>query len=190
MRRFAGVELDDDRILDETTIFNFRHLLERHGMTKAIFAEVSAHLADKGITLRSGNLVDATIIDEEQGPDMSTTRKGNDRYFGMKTHIGVDVESGMIHSIEATTAKVHDSRVWYELLQGDATSVAADKGYINAEREAEFRECHELCVSGLAHAGFRYGHALKRLDSAPGDGVRTPTFGQARVLIRTPQRAT
>ena len=99
MRRFAGIELGDDRIPDETTILNFRHLLERHGLTEAIFAAVNAHLADKGITLRSGSLVDATIIDapsstknkaRARDPDMSSTKKGNDWYFGMKAHVGVD----------------------------------------------------------------------------------------------------
>lgn len=147
MRHFAGIELGDDRIPDETTILNFRHLLERHGLTEAIFAEVNAHLADKAITLRSGTLVDATIIDAPSStknkagardPEMSSTKKGNDWYFGMKAHIGVDVDSGTVHSLEATTAKVHDSRVWDELLHGDEASVWADKGYVSAEREAEF----------------------------------------------------
>ena len=147
MRRFAGIELGDDRIPDETTILNFRHLLERHGLTEAIFADVNAHLADKGITLRSGTLVDATIIDapsstknqaRARDPEMSSTKKGNDWYFGMKAHVGVDVDSGTVHSLEATTAKVHDSRVWDELLHGEEKSVWADKGYISAEREAAF----------------------------------------------------
>ena len=147
MRRFAGIELGDDRIPDETTILNFRHLLERYGLTEAIFADVNAHLADKGITLRSGTLVDATIIDapsstknqaKARDPEMSSTKKGNDWYFGMKAHVGVDVDSGTVHSLEATTAKVHDSRVWDELLHGEETSVWADKGYISAEREAAF----------------------------------------------------
>ncbi len=147
MRRFAGIELGDDRIPDETTILNFRHLLERYGLTEAIFAEVSAHLADKGITLRSGTLVDATIIDapsstknkaRTRDPEMSSTKKGNDWYFGMKAHIGVDAESGAVHSLGTSTAKVHDSQVWDELLHGDETAVWADKGYVSAEREAGF----------------------------------------------------
>jgi transposase, IS5 family len=133
MRRFAGIELGDDRIPDETTILNFRHLLERHGLTEAIFADVNAHLADKGITLRSGTLVDATIIDAP-----SSTKKGGDWYFGMKAHIGVDMDSGVTHSLEASTAKLHDSRVWDDLLHGQETSVWADKGYVSAEREAAF----------------------------------------------------
>ena len=147
MRRFAGIELGDDRIPDETTILNFRHLLERHGLTDAIFADVNAHLADKGITLRSGTLVDATIIDapsstknnsKARDPEMSSTKKGNDWYFGMKAHIGVDAESGVTNSLETTTAKVHDSQVWDALLHGRETSVWADKGYVSATREAAF----------------------------------------------------
>jgi transposase, IS5 family len=147
MRRFAGIELGDDRIPDETTILNFRHLLERHGLTETMFAEVNAHLADKGITLRSGTLVDATIIDAPSStknkagardPEMSSTKKGNDWYFGMKAHVGVDSRNGLVHSLETTTARVHDSQVWAELLHGEETSVWADKGYVNAERAEEF----------------------------------------------------
>jgi transposase, IS5 family len=148
MRRFAGIELGDDRIPDETTILNFRHLLERHGLTEAIFAEVNAHLADRDIGLRSGTLVDATIIDAPSStknksgardPEMSTTKKGNDWYFGMKAHIGVDADSGVTHSLETSTAKLHDNQVWDELLHGDEDSVWADKGYVSAEREAAFK---------------------------------------------------
>jgi len=147
MRRFAGIELGDDRIPDETTILNFRHLLEQHGLTEAIFAEVNAHLAGKGITLRSGTLVDATIIDApsstkneagKRDPEMTSTKKGNDWYFGMKAHVGVDADSGITHSLETSTAKVHDSQVWDELLHGDEDSVWADKGYVNAARQAAF----------------------------------------------------
>ena len=123
MRRFAGIELGDDRIPDETTILNFWHLLERHALTEAIFADVNAHLADTGIRLRSGTLVDATSSTKNQtkarDPEMSSTKKGNDWYFGMKAPVGVDVDSGTVHSLEATTAKVHDGRVWNELLHDE-----------------------------------------------------------------------
>ncbi|AXI53271.1 IS5/IS1182 family transposase [Sulfitobacter sp. JL08] len=147
MRRFAGIELGDDRIPDETTILNFRHLLEKHQLTEKLFAEVNAYLADKGVTLRSGTLVDATIIDapsstkneaKARDPEMSSTKKGNDWYFGMKAHVGVDADSGIVHSLETTTAKTHDSQVWDELLHGNETSVWADKGYVHSEREAAF----------------------------------------------------
>ena len=161
MRRFAGIELGDDRIPEETTILNFRHLPERHGLTQAIFAEVNAHLADKGISLPSGTLVDATIIDAPSStknkagardPEMSSTRKGNDWYFGSKedqklirginfpthAHIGVDADSGAAHSVETSTAKLHDSQVRDALLHGEETSVWTGKGHVSAAREAAF----------------------------------------------------
>ena len=147
MRYFAGIELGDDRIPDETTILNFRHLLEKHQLTEKLFVEVNHHLADQGITLRSGTLVDATIIDapsstkneaKARHPEMSSTKKGNDWFFGMKAHVGVDADSGVVHSLETTTAKVHDSQLWDELLHGQEDSVWADKGYVSAAREAAF----------------------------------------------------
>ena len=147
MRQFAGIELGDDRVPDETTILNFRHLLEKHALTEQLFAEVNVHLADQGITLRSGTLVDATIIDapsstknkaKARDPEMSSTKKGNDWYFGMKAHVGVDADSGIVHSLDTSTAKVHDSQVWDALLHGRETSVWADKGYVSAAREAAF----------------------------------------------------
>jgi IS5 family transposase len=175
MRRFAGIEPGDDRSPDETTILNFRHLPERHGLTEAIFAEVNAHLADKGITLRSGTLVDMrgrtpcvrvsprNIIDapsstrnkaRARDPEMSSTKKGNDRYFGREedqqtvrgtacptnAQIGADADSGVTHSRETSTARRHDSRVRDELPHGEKTSDRADKGYVGAEREAAFTE--------------------------------------------------
>ena len=165
MRRFAGIELGDDRIPDETTILNFRHLLERHGLTEAIFAEVNAHLADKGITLRSGTLVDATIIDAPSStknkagardPEMSSTKKGNDWYFGRKedqksirgidflthAHVGVDADSGVVHSLETSTARLHDSQVWDALLHGEETSVWAE---LPSERHRSERRWQRLC---------------------------------------------
>lgn len=147
MRQFAGIELGDDRIPDETTILNFRHLLEKHELTEKLFVEVNRHLAGQGITLRSGTLVDATIIAapsstkneaKARDPEMSSTKKGNDWFFGMKAHVGVDADSGIVHSLETTTAKVHDSQVWDDLLHGQEDSVWADKGYVSAAREAAF----------------------------------------------------
>jgi len=142
MRRFAGIELGDDRIPDETTILNFRHLLEWHGLTEAIVADVNAHLADKSITLRSATLVDAPSSTKNKvgarDPEMSSTKKGNDWYFGMKAHIGVDADSGVTHSLETSTAKLHDSQVWDAVLHGEETSVWADKGYVSAERKEAF----------------------------------------------------
>jgi len=147
MRRFAGIELGDDRIPDETTILHFRHLLERHDLAEALFEEVNAYLEEKGIGFRAGTLVDATIIPapsstknkaRARDPDMSSTKKGNTWHFGMKAHVGVDSITGVVHSLEATTARLHDGQVWDELLHGNETSVWADKAYVNSEREAAF----------------------------------------------------
>jgi IS5 family transposase len=122
MRRFAGIELGDERIPDETTILNFRHLLERPGLTEAIFAEVNTHLADRGVGVRSGTLVDATIIDapsstkneaKSRDPEMSSTKKGNDWYFGMKAHVGVDAGSGIVHSLAEAKVVIESWRHHY-----------------------------------------------------------------------------
>lgn len=130
MRRFAEIELGDDQIPDETTILNFRHLLERHGLLEAVFADVNAHLADKGITLCSGTLVDAAIIDapsstknkaKTRDPEVSSTKKDSDWFFGIKAHIGVDVDNGVTPSLKTSTAKPHDSHVWDALLHGMLT---------------------------------------------------------------------
>ena len=151
MRRFAGIELGDDRIPDETTILNFRHLLERHGLTEGIVADVNAHLADKGITLRSGTLGDATIIDAPpstknndgaRAPEMSSTTKGTDWYFGRKAHVGVDADSGVTRSLETSTAKLHHSQVWDELRHGEEGPVWAE---LSLERPWPERQWRRLC---------------------------------------------
>lgn len=116
MRGFAWIELGNYLITDEAGILNFRHLLKRRGLTEAIFADVPAHLAGKGITPPFGRLVDATIIDtpsltknqaKPRYPEMSSTETGTDWYFCMKAPLGVDVDSGAGHRLEATTSKVH-----------------------------------------------------------------------------------
>ncbi len=161
MRRFAGLELGDDAIPDETTILNFRHLLERHELTRAIFEAINSYLRERGILLREGTLVDATLIDapsstkNKQGardPETSSTKKGNDWYFGMKAHVGVDIGSGVVHTLETSTAKVHDSQKFDDLLHGDEQAVfgelpgvappvraTAGDGYVSGEREEAFR---------------------------------------------------
>jgi len=114
---------------------------------RPVYIELSRHLADKGITLRSGTLVGATIIDAPSStknkagardPEMLSTNKGDGWYFGMNAHIGVDADSGVTHSLDTSTAKLHDSQVWDDLLHGKEKSVWADKGYVSAEREAWF----------------------------------------------------
>ena len=148
MRAFAGLELGRDAIPDETTILNFRHLLEAHDLTKAIFEAVSAHLEDRGALLRGGTIMDATLIaaspstknkDGKRDPEMSQSKKGNQWYFGMKAHIGVDARSGLVHTAGVTTGKVHDAKVMDNLIREDDRAVFADKGYVNEKKKRAAR---------------------------------------------------
>lgn len=138
MRRFAGFELGEDAIPDETTILNFRRLLEAHALTEQLFSLVRDLLQTRGLLLREGTLVDATLIAappstkneaRARDPEMTQTKKGNAWHFGMKLHIGVDRDSGLIHSLVTTTAKEADCTQIEALLHGQERSVWADRGY-------------------------------------------------------------
>jgi len=148
MRRFAGIDLISDRIPDETTILSFRHLLEKHDLGKQIFETVKAHLKANGMAMKQGTIIDATLIAApsstknkkgERDPEMHQTKKGNQWYFGMKVHIGVDKDNGLIHSIETTSANVHDLTPAAELLHGQETVVYADSGYQGIEKREEMK---------------------------------------------------
>lgn len=148
MRAFTGLELGRDAIPDETTILNFRHLLERHDLTKAVFAAVAQHLEARGALLRGGTIVDATLIaaspstKNEAGrrdPEMSQSKKGNQWYFGMKAHVGVDVQSGLVHTAGVTTGSVHDAKVMDNLIREDDRAVFGDKGYVNEHKKRAAR---------------------------------------------------
>lgn len=141
MRRFCGIELSDNAVPDETTILNFRRLLERHQLTEAIFKAVNRLLADQHLLLKSGTLVDATIIsapsstknaDRSRDPEMTQTKKGNQWYFGMKVHIGTD-RKGIVHTVTTTTAKEADITQLPALLHGQEKVVHGDRGYFSAE---------------------------------------------------------
>ena len=146
LRKFAHVSLSRGSVPDETTILNFRRLLEAHGLAERILEAVNAHLSARGLLLRQGTIVDATIIhapsstkneSKQRDPDMHQTKKGNQWYFGMKAHIGVDVESGLVHTVTTTPANVADIRETEKLLHGEEQSVWADAGYTGAaKREA------------------------------------------------------
>ena len=149
MRRFAGIELISDRIPDETTILTFRHLLEKHDLGEQIFETVKAHLNAQGMTMRQGTIVDATLIaapsstknkEGKRDPEMHQTKKGNQWYFGMKVHIGVDKDSGLIHSVETTSANVHDITRAAQLLHGEEEVVYGDAGYQGIEKRAEIAD--------------------------------------------------
>lgn len=149
MRQFAqlgGLEA----IPDETTILNFRRLLETKQLAAALFKQVNAHLARKGMSLRAGTIVDATIIhapcstkngDGQRDPEMHQTRKGNQWFFGMKAHIGVDDDSGLVHHVECTAANVADVTQVHALLHGKELSIHGDSGYTGAQSRPELAGC-------------------------------------------------
>jgi transposase, IS5 family len=138
MRRFVGIDLGREPVPDETTMCRFRHLLEAHDLGRRLFEEVQRHLAENGLKVATGTIVDATIISapsstknaaKARDPEMRQTRKGNQWYFGMKAHFGVDSRSKLIHAVAATPANVADSRVLPELLHGRETRVWGDQAY-------------------------------------------------------------
>ena len=138
MRQFVGIDLGQEPVPDETTILNFRHLLEAHTLGDELFRLVNVYLEENGMKVARGTIVDASIInapsstknkDKARDPEMHQTRKGNQWYFGMKAHIGVDSRSKLIHSVVATAANVHDSQVLDDLLHGEETRVWGDSAY-------------------------------------------------------------
>ena len=152
MRRFAGLRLSDN-IPDETTILNFRHFLEKHGLGKLFLKEINKHLQHQGLLFREGTIVDASIISapsstknqsRKRDPEMHSSKKGNQWHFGMKMHIGVDDVTGMIHSVESTAANVHDVTMTASLLHGEEKRVFGDAGYLGFEKRRENKERKNL----------------------------------------------
>ena len=184
MRAFAGLDLGRDAIPDETTILNFRHLLERHDLTKAIFEGVAAHLAAKGELLRGGTIVDATLIaaspstknkEQRRDPEMTSSKKGNQWFFGMKAHIGVDAESGLVHTAGVTTGKVHDAKVMANLIREDDTAVYGDRGYASDEKK---RAAEEAGVLWAVKEKAKPGRDLTKHQRA-----RNRRFGKVRAKV-------
>ncbi|MBA0286635.1 IS5 family transposase [Stenotrophomonas sp. MH181796] len=149
MRRFAGIN-GLARVPDGTTILNFRRLLETHGLASEMLSAVNGHLQRKGMSLRAGTIVDATIIhapsstkyaDKSRDPEMHQTRKGNQWYFRMKAHIGVDEFSGLVHHAECTAANVGDVTVTHALLHGKEACILGDSGYTGADSRPELKDC-------------------------------------------------
>lgn len=165
MRRFARVELSEDTIPDETTILRFRHVLEEHELTQAIFERIKALMEDKGLLLRSGTIVDATIIaapsstknaTESRDPEMKQTKKGNNWHFGMKVHVGTD-KRGVVHSLTATNAAVADITQMEALLHGEEREIFGDKAYWKEADRERFR------AAGVRYRVNRRGTAQRPL---------------------------
>ena len=165
MRAFVGIDLGREPAPDETTVCKFRHLLEAHELGKTLFEEVGRHLQAKGLKVSSGTIVDATIINApsstknaegKRDPEMHQTKKGNQWYFGMKGHVGVDHKTKMIHSVAATAANVHDSHLISDLLHGGETRVWGDSAYAGQTEKIQARAPHAKDLTQKRGRGYKY----------------------------------
>jgi len=138
IRGFVGIDLTHESAPDATTLLKFRRLLEKHSLTRRIFDEINVHLASKGLVMREGTIVDATLIaappstknrGKERDPEMHQSKKGNDWHFGMKAHVGVDMATGLVHSVVGTAGNVADVVQAHALLHGGEKAVLGDAGY-------------------------------------------------------------
>ena len=152
-QKFLDMDLLSEIVPDETTICKFRHLLEEHKLQKKFLKIVNDFLERHGLFMKKGSIVDATMIaassstknkDKKRDPDMSSTKKGNQWYFGMKAHIGVDADTGMVHSVEGTTAKVHDRNKLPDLLHGEEKAIFGDQGYACDKDKKECRDSGDV----------------------------------------------
>ncbi|OLF56975.1 IS5 family transposase [Aeromonas veronii] len=188
MRLFAKLSLDQ-AIPDRTTIMNFRHLLEQHRLARQLFDAVNQWLSDAGIMMKQGTLVDATLIEApcstknkrgERDGEMHQTKKGNQWYFGMKAHIGVDAKSGLTHSLETTAANEHDLNQVGNLLHGEEAFVFADAGYQGAENREELADVKAQWAIAIA---MRPGR-LKELKKHPRKNKAVIAFERLKSSIR------
>ncbi|MCB4365497.1 IS5 family transposase [Hydrogenophaga taeniospiralis] len=186
-REFVGLDAGEDNLPDESTILRFRQLLEAHNLSLQIQATVNATLAAKGLLLKSGTVVDATLIaapsstknsSGERDPEMHQTKKGNQWHFGMKAHIGVDADSGLVHTVVGTAANVNDVTQAHALVHGDETDVFADSGYQGVGKRQETQE-----IKVNWHVAMRPGKR-KVLDKSTPMGAILDQLEQAKARIR------
>ena len=153
MRRFTGIDFLKDSVPDETTLCKFRHLLEEHGLNKLFFEAINRVMAETGHIMKGGTIVDATIIDapsstkneeKKRDPEMHSTKKGNQWRFGMKCHVGVDAGTGYVHTMEVSSANIHDVTVASELIREDDEVVYGDSGYLGIEKRGEVAQGEHL----------------------------------------------
>ena len=186
-REFVGLDAGEDNLPDESTILRFRHLLEAHNLSSQILATVNATLAAKGLLLKSGTVVDATLIaapsstknsSGERDPEMHQTKKGNQWHFGMKAHIGVDADLGLVHTVVGTAANVNDVTQAHALLHGAETDVFADAGYQGVSKRQETQD-----IGVNWHVAMRPGKR-KLLDKSTPMGAILDQLERAKASIR------
>ena len=181
IRAFVGIDLAREAAPDATTLLKFRRLLETHSLTRKLVEVIKAHLAEKGLLIREGTIVDATLIAAPPStknrakaldPEMHQTKKGNQWYFGMKARIGVDAESGLVHAVVATAATVSDVSQTHKLPHGEETEVLGDAGSQSVDKREENRATevtwHVAMKRGKRKAlpNTRLGKLLEKLERA------------------------
>ena len=166
LRNFMGIDLSQQSVPDATTLMGFRHLLEANDLTQAMLIEVNAMLIERGLLMSKGTLVDATLIaaptstknkEHRRDPEMHQAKKGNEWHFGMKAHIGVDKDSGLVHTVVATAANVSDISQTPVMLHGQEEHVWLDAGYVGVDKREDMQEA--LKANGQEALGW---HVAKR----------------------------
>jgi IS5 family transposase len=184
MRQFAGIDLGREPVPDETTVCKFRHLLEEHSLGGEMLEAVNVHLQEKGVRITSGTIVDATIIhapsstknrEQKRDPQMHQTRKGNQWYFGMKAHVGVDSRTKIIHSAAVTAASVADMHALPHLLHGEETRVWGDQAYTG---QTEVMQQYAPKALDCTHRRYRFKN---RVDAAERAKNRTKSKVRSKV---------
>ncbi len=187
IRRFVGIDLSRESAPDATTLLKFRRLLEDKALTQSLFAAVNRNLRDQGLLLRQGTVVDATIIaappstknrKKARDPEMHQTKKGNQWFFGMKAHIGVDAASGAVHSVVGTAANVADLSQVEQLLHGEEALAFGDAGYIGVEKYTE-----EQAPQTTWHVAMKRGRVKAMADGPEKDEVKA--FERLKAQVRS-----
>lgn len=175
LRDFVGIDLSRESVPDATTLLKFRRLLLAHDLTRALFEEINAHLKQQGLLMRAGSIVDATIIEApsstknasgERDPEMHQVKKGNEWHLGMKAHIAVDAESGIVHSLIGTAANINDVTQGGLLLHGEEVDAFGDAGYRGIDKRKEAQ-------GPKWHIAMRPGNRRLLTDSALGQMIET-----------------
>ena len=188
IRRFVGIDLSRETAPDATTLLKFRRLLETHQLTESIFNTINAPLAEKGLLMREGTIVDATLIaappstknrEGKRDKEMHQTKKGNQWHFGMKAHIGVDAQSGLVHTVVGTAANVSDVTQAQALLHGNETEVFGDAGYQGVEKREE-----NLELPVTWHVAMRPGKRKALKGTALGDLVEQIEHAKASIRAK------
>ena len=183
LRRFAGIDLGCEPVPDATTLLKFRKLLNTHKLGAALFAQVGQELQTRGFKVNTGTIVDATIIsapsstknaDKTRDPEMHSTRKGQQWYFGMKLHIGVDSQSGLAHSAVVTAANVHDKHPLPQLLHGQERRVYGDSAYAS----------QKTLIRGKAAKARDFTNQRSRRNGVVDEGIRSKNRNKSKIRAR------